>query len=176
MELIYADGRRAPEKPDFAEVYDRHYFDVLRFVSRRVSVAQDAEDLTSEAFLYCYSHYSEYDPEKSSVSTWLYLVVRSRIKNYYRDHKTEADISDLENVLPYESDMDRAVYLEQLREKLSLALDKLGEKQRFAVVERYFHDRDFSDIARELGTTSGNVRVMVSRALDKLEVLCAELL
>ncbi len=176
MELVYDARREQRAKPDFAEVYDRHYFDVLRFVSHRINNAQDAEDLTSEAFLYCYSHYDDYDPAKSSVTTWLYIVVKSRIKNYYRDRRSEADISELENLLPFETDMDRAVYLEQLRAALSAALDKLNDKQRFAVTERYFRSREFSEIAAELGTTEGNVRVMISRALDKLELLCADLL
>ena len=170
---IISPGR---SKPAFEEVYDRYYFDILRFVSRRVDNSQDAEDLTSEAFLYCYSHYDDFDPEKSSVSTWLYIVVKSRIKNYYRDRRSEADISELENLLPYESDMDRAVYLEELRGELASALDKLSEKQRTAVLQRYFQNKEYSQIALELGTTPGNVRVIISRALDRLEELCAGLL
>ena len=33
---------------------------------------------------------------------------------------------------------------------------------------RYFQNKDYKDIANELGITPGNARVVLSRAIDKL--------
>ena len=59
--------------------------------------------------------------------------------------------------------------------QLADALSTLPEKQRKAVVLRYFQEWDNARIAEELGTTEGNIRVMISRALDRLEERCGNL-
>lgn len=162
-----------PEKPPFEQVYTRYYSGVLSYIKGKIANPQDAEDLCSEAFFYCFDQYEHYNPQKSSVSTWLYLVVNSRIKNYYRDHKSHADIDEFSNILPDDGDdMDRCIYLEQLRDVLANALASLPEKQQQIVILRYFKQLSSAQIADRLGLTSGNVRVQLARALDKLEPQC----
>ena len=129
--------------------------------------------MCSEAFFYCFDHYDSYDPEKSSVSTWLYLVINSRLKNYYRDKKHHVDIDELQNILPDDSDsMEQAVYLQQLRDLLARAIESLPETQQKIVIMSYYQQKTSAQIAEELGMTPGNVRVQLSRALDKLEKQC----
>ena len=165
------------KKPPFEEVYNSQYFNVFRYVRKRVSDQQDAEDLVSDVFLYCYSNYDTYDPEKSGLSTWLYLVVNSRLKNYYRDHKIHADISELENTLFSEgNEMEKAVYLEELRHIMPQKISQLPEKQQTVVNMRYFQKCTFAEIAEYLNTSEGNVRVILSRSLTRLETLCADLI
>ena len=165
------------QKPDFEEVYKTYYCSVLSYLRRKITNVQDAEDLTSEAFIYCYHHYGEYDPEKSAVSTWVYLVVNSRLKNYYRDKREYTDIGALENVLSDDStNLERGVYLEQLRRTLADAIGKLPERQQQIVVLSYFKQKSSNEIAEMLGMTPGNVRVQLSRALDKMEDLCKSIL
>ena len=164
-------------KPSFEEVYNSQYFNVFRYVRKRVSNQQDAEDLVSEVFLYCYSRYDIYDPEKSSLSTWLYLVVNSRLKNYYRDRKTHTDITELENTLFSEgNEMENAVYLEELRHIMAQKILQLSEKQQTVVNMRFFQKRTFAEIAECLGTSEGNIRVILSRTMTRLETLCADLI
>jgi len=161
------------EKPPFEEVYSRYYPGVLSYIRGKLDNAQDAEDLCSDAFLYCFDQYEKYDPEKSAVSTWLYLVVNSRIKNYYRDHRTNADIDELSNILPDEGqDMEQAVYLEQLRDTLAKAIATLPERQQKIVIMSYFQKLTSSEIAERLGLSPVNVRVLLNRSLSKLEPYC----
>ena len=164
------------EKMPFEQVFEQYYSKVLLYLIKKTGNQQEAEDLCSEAFLYCFDHYDSYYPGKSAVSTWLYLVVNSRLKNYYRDRKVHVDLADLQNVLPNESnDMDRGVYLEQMRTELAKAIETLPERQQKIVVMSYFEQKSSAEIAAELGMTPGNVRVQLTRALDKLEVLCKNL-
>ena len=165
----------APQKPPFEDVFARYYSGAVSYTYNKLGNHQDAEDLCSEAFLYCYDHYEDFDPTKSSISTWLYLVINSRIKNYYRDHKSHADIDELQNIIPDEgSDMERGVYLQQLRSSLANALQQLPDRQQQIVIMHYFHNKTSQEIAEALDMTPGNVRVQLSRALDKLEGLCAD--
>lgn len=172
MELL----RIVKSKPPFSEFYEENYRKVVNYINKKIENIYDAEDLASEIFMYCYDHYNNYDPARSSLSTWLYLIVNSRIKNHYRDAKTYVDLETVVGVLPDETvDMDACVYLQQLRGLLEQALMKLPERQRKIVSMRYFEDKTNSEIAEALGMTQVNVRVQLSRALDTLENTCGHL-
>ena len=159
-----------PEQIPFEQVYDRYYFDVFRFFLSRIENRQEAEDLTSDVFLYCYKNYSRYDARKSAISTWLFIVAKSMLKTHYRDKKQHLDISDFEEwLLTDEYDMSRAVYLEQLRDLLANQIKLLPEKYQQVVIMRFFQEKDFTEIAKTLDTSQGNVRVILSRAVSKLK-------
>ncbi len=160
------------EKPDYETFYQVNYERVLYYVCNKIGNREDAEDLVSEVFLYCYSHYDDYDPEKSAITTWLYLIVNSRVKNYYRDHVCFADYETVAQTMQDEKvDMDQGVYLEQLHKVLMQAIKTLPERQQKIVMMRYFEGLSGEEIARKLGISPGNVRVLQSRALDKLSAL-----
>lgn len=166
-----------PAKPAFSDFYADNYQKIVSYINNKIGNYHQAEDLASEIFLYCYDHYDDYDPSKSALSTWLYLIVNSRIKNHYRDSKSYVDLETLVGVLPDDSvDMDAAIYLQQLRKMLDAAMAKLPERQRKIVYMRYFEERSNVEIAQILGMTPGNVRVQLSRAIDALERICGNLL
>ena len=48
------------------------------------------------------------------------------------------------------------------------ALGVLEPRSRAAIVLRYYHDHDYETIGRILGTSPGNVGVILTRALDRL--------
>lgn len=160
----------------FEDFYMKYYSGVCHYLFKKIGNVHDAEDLASEAFIYCYKNYDRFDPKKSSASTWLYLIVNSRLKNFYRDRKEQVCIDELENVLPDETDdMGKAVYLEQMRDELAKAIQSLPEKQQIAIRMRYFEEKSFEEVAFALGTNISNARVILSRALDKMEALCLPL-
>ena len=157
-------------KPSFQEFYSEYYQKVVFYINKKISNPFDAEDLASEIFLYCYSHYDDYDPQKSALSTWLYLIVNSRIKNHYRDAKTYVDLESLVGVLSDDTiDMDACIYLQQMKQQLETAMNRLPDRQRQIVKMRYFEEKSNAEVAAALGMTQINVRVQLSRALDILE-------
>lgn len=160
------------KRPPYEVFYSENYQRVLHYVRSKIGNDEDAEDLVSEIFLYCYKHYEDYDPEKSSITTWLYLILNSRVKNYYRDHVAFADYEAVADTMQDLSiDMDEGVYLEQLHSALMKAIGTLPDRQQKIVMMRYFQNYSSEEIAKRLGITSGNVRVQLSRALDKLSSL-----
>ena len=154
----------------FEDFYQSNYSRVLNYVRNKITANEDAEDLVSEVFLYCYNNFASYDPEKSSITTWLYLIVNSRIKNYYRDHNvTYVDFeSVVDTMQDQDIDLDQEVYIEQLHNALMTAIRSLPQRQQQIVMMRYFENRSSDEIASKLGLSPGNVRVLLSRALNKL--------
>ena len=57
---------------------------------------------------------------------------------------------------------------EQMSPLLDEALDTLGEKDRQAVLLRFFESKSLADVGRSLGTGEDTARKRVSRALEKL--------
>ena len=165
------------EKPPYEDVYNANYSKVVQYLNKKIGNISDAEDLASEVFLYAYKHYDEYDPKKSSVNTWLYLIVNSRLKNHYRDAKAYVDIESVIGVLEDESvNLEKCIYLEEVGLQVRKAIGELPERQAQIVKMRYFDQLSCGEIAEKLKMTPGNVRVQLSRALDKLEILCANIL
>lgn len=164
-------------KPKYETFYEQNYKRVLYYVRNKIDNMEDAEDLVAEVFLYCYTHYDEYTPDKSSITTWLYMIVNSRIKNYYRDHKSHVDLDSLSGILPDDRvDLDAGVYIEQLHTSLMAAIKKLPERQQKIVMLRYFEEKTNDEIARIMNLTPVNVRVLLSRSLDTLEKYCGSIL
>lgn len=162
------------QQPDYETFYRDNYNRVLNYVYKKISHREDAEDLTAEVFVYCFRHYSEYDPAKGKLSTWLYLITNSRIKNYYRDHVISEGYDEIaETLQDMGIDLDRGIYLEQLRDCLMHAISRLPERQQTIIKMRYFENRSGEEIAQHLGITPGNVRVLLSRAIDKLSAFDA---
>lgn len=164
------------ENVGFEEVYCAHRNAISLYVHKRISNQHDAEELVSEIFEAACRYYPSYDAEKSSIATWLYIIAGSRLKNYFRKSRAiYIDIGELADFLPsaengYES-IEAAAQLQQQRNLLAKALESLSERSRQVVVMKYFLNQSTESIAGKLDTTSGNVRVILSRALRQMEQL-----
>lgn len=155
---------------DMQQLYCDYYMKVYVYIRRKIGNSEDAEDLTQEVFEYCFKKYDTYDETKSRLSTWLFLIVNSRLKNFYRDKKSTECIDNYENILPAtDNDMDRAVFLEQLKSALMEAMADLPQKQRDVVICKYFKGMSHGEIAEKFGISEGNSRVLLTRALDKMK-------
>jgi RNA polymerase sigma-70 factor (ECF subfamily) len=155
----------------FEEFYEKHYFNVYRYVCKRIGVTEDAKDLTSEVFFACFKSYEKYDSTKSSLVSWLYVITNNRLKIYYRDKKNTEPIDDYlgDVALSYDDDLGQAAYIDELRDVLADALSELPERSRQIMVLKYFEDKSAEEIADILGLTPVNVRVIASRAIKQLK-------
>ncbi|MBE5810002.1 MAG: sigma-70 family RNA polymerase sigma factor [Clostridiales bacterium] len=158
---------------EFEDFYRENYRKVLMYLCKHGMRTDDAADMTHDIFVYCWNKWDSYDPSKSAPSTWLFMIVRCRFKNYLRGRRESVDIDELSGVLADENatDMDRAMYLTQLREELAVALEQLPEVPRQIVILRYFKNLSWEETALRVGVSQGNARVILSRTLKKLEAL-----
>ena len=163
-------------KPTFEQLYEQYYTPILRYILKRIGSYQEAEDLAANVFVTAYRNYEGYDPTKVSPATWLYMICSSRLKNYYRDRRENISLDDEDNPVDVSSDelIEDAVLMEERSRMLHQAIDRLPERQRQAVRMKYFRNMSAADIAAELGTTAGNVRVILNRSMDKLKEYLAD--
>ena len=75
------------EYQNFDDFYKEYYNQVYWYIYKKINHIENAQDLAGDVFCSCYKNFNNYDPQKSSITTWLYVIVNNRLKNYYRDRK-----------------------------------------------------------------------------------------
>lgn len=156
-------------KTEFEQIYRDYYMLVYKYIFKKINNTNLTEDLTSDIFFKAFQNYENYNSDRASVKTWLFKITENRLKNYYRDKKITVDINDEDNISTSTGDiMLEAALLQECRDTLADALDTLSEKYRKAIILKFFYDKTTEEIALELNTTAGNVRIISMRALKKL--------
>jgi len=155
---------------ELEDFYIENYQKMLKYVVRRINNRVEAEDILQEVFVSCLRNYSKFDATKSTLSTWLYVCVNNRIKNFYRDKKSIVSVEsiDLEKLLKTDSDLDQSIKLLQLRNSLAASIRTLSILQQRVIVLRYFGDQTTLEISSMLGVSQEYVRVLQRRAMQKL--------
>ncbi len=144
---------------------------LLKYLMHHTSSREDAEDILQEVFLSCHRHAAEFDPERCNEQAWLYIIAKRKLISYYRAKKDQVSLDAMEpDLTPGHDDMSKAINVMACRQAVAKALSKLDERSRSIIVLRYLKGLSSDEVAKRLGITPGNVRVIQSRALDKMSV------
>ncbi|MGH7876828.1 MAG: RNA polymerase sigma factor, partial [Candidatus Dormibacteraceae bacterium] len=77
--------QRAKQDPAaFAELYDRHFLRIYRFVYSRVRDQSLAEDVTSEVFMKALRGIGRYQDMGRPFVTWLYQIASNAVTDSFR--------------------------------------------------------------------------------------------
>ena len=66
--------------------------------------------------------------------------------------------------------IEQAVLFEELKDTLFSGIQTLSAKEQDILKARYFKKQSAAVIAEHMGLTAGNVRIITSRAIEKLRV------
>src|ERR1700694_2203516 len=67
-----------------AELYDRHFDGIYRYLYTRIRHQADAEDLTEQVFLKMVDSIQRYRPRGVAFSSWLYRIAHNLLVDRYR--------------------------------------------------------------------------------------------
>ena len=147
-----------------------HSESLLRFLLSHTDSREDAEDLMQDVFTSCYKAQDRFDSTKCSEVAWLFIIAKNRLKNYYRDKKTALSLDAMEVDQKDSKDyVAEAVHLMHCREVAAQAIKQLDERSQQIILLRFFEEKSHDEIARIMDLTTGNVRVIQSRALKQME-------
>lgn len=155
-----------------AELFDR-YSGLLLALSRRiVHDGSEAEEILQEVFLQVWNQAERYDRARSSVSTWLVLITRSRSIDRLRSRQVKdrtLHALQQEKGDPHTSPRGLgAVLLEQRRQRLRREMQELPEEQRQVLELAFFRGLTQSEIAESTGIPLGTVKTRTLLAMKKL--------
>ena len=164
-------AERQPE--GLAALYDRHAPHLLALARRILGHAGEAEDVVQEVFVHVWNHASRYDPSRSSVSTWLVLITRSRAIDRLRhrqvvDRSHEAAQRDVPPEDHASPDGVEAVFTRERRERVQRELENLPPEQRQVLEMAFYEGLSQSEIAARADLPLGTVKTRTLLAMKKL--------
>lgn len=163
-----SDHSRAQRHLDWlAEIYRTYSAELQRYIYSKVGEQAQAEDLTSSVFLKALRWLHE-DQSRERVRGWLYATARTTIIDYWQEqgqHEARS-LAALEEQFPAYTQNEELIRLRaELRVQHLLSL--LPERERDVLRLRYLQGYSAAEIARVLGTSPGNIRVLQLRALRR---------
>ncbi len=177
-DLVGRIARR--DESALGELYDR-YSGLLLALSRRILIdSSDAEEILQEVFLQVWNQAERYDRRRSSVSTWLVLITRSRSIDRLRSRQVkDRTLTSMqqENRRQHTSPEGMgAVLLDQRRQRLRQEMRELPAEQRQVLEFAFFKGMTQSEIAGNTGIPLGTVKTRTLLAMKKLrKALSAEI-
>ncbi len=154
------------------QLFDR-YSGLLTALARRVlHDPSDAEEIVQEVFLQVWNQAGRYDRSRSSVSTWLVLITRSRAIDRLRSRQVkDRTLTALKQEKPNlhtSPEGSRNVLLDQRRSRLRLELAELPNEQREVLELAFFKGMTQSEISASTGIPLGTVKTRTLLAMKKL--------
>jgi RNA polymerase sigma factor (sigma-70 family) len=162
----------------FADVYLEYHDHVLRFFARRTFDPETAFDLMAETFAELFAHIGDFRGENEDQGrAWMWTVARHQL--YRWRERGVVERRSLERIglpvaalVPAEYErIEELADLQRLAPLLERALDGLGDDQREALHARIVEQREYAEIATQLGVSADVVRARVSRGLRQLAQL-----
>lgn len=148
------------------EIYLAYKEKVSAYVRNRIADAYAAEDVISEVFVKVYQKLECYDKSRASLSTWIYIITKNTVIDYYKKQKTQ--LAFLDEVTKTEESQDEVMAYDELLENLANALEKLGERERDLIILHYYKGYTLKRIANMMGMSYINAKVIHSKALSAL--------
>jgi RNA polymerase sigma-70 factor (ECF subfamily) len=141
------------------------YRQLRRFVRRRVTSAEAADDLTQEVFASMARALADSGRSAPKSLGWLYTVARRRIIDEGRRNGRVETLS-----LEVVADPERVdtEYGPLVSRTLSAAVAQLTEAQRRVLVLRLLRGESFADIAKRVGITEEACRMRFLRGLEQI--------
>jgi RNA polymerase sigma-70 factor (ECF subfamily) len=153
-------------------LYNRYAPTLLALGKRILGGLADAEEVLQEVFLHVWNNAPRYDAGRSSVSTWLILITRSRAidrlrtrKVVERTHETSVQENPVEHASP---EGVEAVFIQERRERVRSEMEKLPPEQRQVLELAYYEGLSQSEIAARADLPLGTVKTRTLLAMKKL--------
>ncbi|MFA5497966.1 MAG: sigma-70 family RNA polymerase sigma factor [Candidatus Cloacimonas sp.] len=153
----------------FDYLYDKYFLQIYKFVMLRVRDRDIANEVVSDVFYKAMSKLHTFKWRSVPFSSWLYRIAMNEISNYYRREERKRK---LVGVLIHESDepYGSVTYEEaQSYDFLHKYIKMLPQRDQDVIVFRYMEKKSFEEISQIFGKKEGYVRVILHRALKKLE-------
>jgi RNA polymerase sigma-70 factor (ECF subfamily) len=154
----------------FGALYDRYCDRIYRYVYRRLSDHEAAEDVTAEIFLKALKAIDSYRPATAPFSAWLYRIAANAVIDHARAKRVTMSLDVAMDTADVAAPVDEQAINRAEAARVWEAIDQLSEAQRTAVTLRYRRDLPIADIAGQMGRSEGAVKLLLNRGLAAVRV------
>jgi RNA polymerase sigma-70 factor (ECF subfamily) len=163
----------ADRKPEaLGALYGRYAPTLLALGARIMGGVPEAEEVLQEVFLHVWNQAGRYDASRSSVSTWLMLIGRSRAIDRLRTRKvverTHVSAAQRDPAGHASPEGLESVFVSERRERVRGEMEKLPPEQRQVLEMAFYEGLSQSEIAAKAGLPLGTVKTRTLLAMKKL--------
>lgn len=153
------------------EIYNGHYNQLVRLAVLLVHDVQTAEEVVQDAFEAMHLASARLRESEKALQ-YLRQSVVNRSRSVLR-HRKVVDMH-APKPAPDEPSAEHAAMALLERTAVAAALQALPQRQREAIVLRYYADFSEADIARAMGITKGAVKSHTARAMSSLKTILSQ--
>lgn len=163
------------ESRAFALLYENFYTPIFRFVLKKVSDPELAEDLTQTVFLKAWKADSSLATNHPSPLAYFYTVARNLVTDHYRKKKDVSlegldEEQDVVGNLPSEElNPQETVEKGETQVFVKDLLETVKPEYREVLDLKFLKGYSNAEVAKRLGKTEMNIRQIQVRALKKLK-------
>ena len=148
---------------DLENIFNTYYDKIYSFTLLRVGNIQNAEDIASDVFVRVVEKIDTYRPEKAALSTWIFSIAINEIKMYYRGRKVTGSLDELYK-LADRLNIEEELLRQDERVHLCQAISELNDRQKNAVLLKYFAGLSNRQVSEIMGLSETNVETILYRA------------
>jgi len=157
------------DEESFTLLYKRRHPSIYRFALQMSGSQQVAEDVTHDVFLFLMKDGHVFDPNRGSVSSFLFGVARNYVLRRFRGEQLTVPFTESDDDEPFEQvgtepspleDLTKAEMIDNVRR----AVLSLPERYREVVVLCELQELSYGETAEILGCAIGTVRSRLHRA------------
>jgi RNA polymerase sigma factor (sigma-70 family) len=155
-------------------LYTGHFPMVLQFILNNSGDEDDAKDVYQESIIILYNKIKSGDFELTSkLKTYIYSVSRRIwLKKLAQQNKKTSNISEFEDVIAVEVDVDVHEEKDLQFDKMDSALQHLGEPCKTIIQDFYINNLSMQDISEKFGyTNTDNAKTQKYKCLQRLKKL-----
>lgn len=146
--------------------FDEHHVALFRFAWRLTGSQADAEDIVQECFLALMRPGCSFDPDRTSLQTYLFGAVRNQALKRIRTAEPPADAFTLQTP-------ERECFTTELQQAVSRAIATLPDGQREVLLMAHYEQLPLADIAEIMDLELGAVKSRLQRARSSLREMLA---
>jgi len=164
-------------KEEFEVIFQDNHSYLIGIACKYVMDPNKAYDIVQDVFI----KLNRQDPNKfrelNNLRGWLNTVCRNTACKYLRKNKKYVELDEEKDKFRLSDDLDPLTNVETAEEQMDNKdiilkfLEKLGKKQKQCVVLRYFHNKSYIEIAKEMNITDSCVGYNINAGIAKLKML-----
>lgn len=164
-------GAQAGESASFAQLYERFYDKIFRYVSFKTGNASEAEDIAEEVFLRMLESISTFRFTGPPFSSWLFRIAHNLVVDHFRRNGRRKNVPLDEAVTisgTSSSDMDRHLDVKLKMRRVNLALESLTDLQKEVITLRFAGGLSVRETAESVGKKENAVKALQHAGIKSL--------
>jgi len=160
----------------FNLLYDFYFPKIYGYIFKRTGDHHVAEDIVSVTFMKVFTNLKKYQHRKIPFGAWIYRIATNNLIDHYRkaSRNKEVAIDYADHLKDERQNPQEFAQLGQDKQMVIQIIHQLNDRYKAVLNLRYFADLSHEEIAKTLGISNGNARILIHRALKQFEKIYSE--